>query len=178
MSTDSNILPADIFPRREDPPADTTAEKATPTQVWGPFYVLHAPFRGKLSPVWGKGSAAVISGHVYGVDTKKPLRFATIDLWQDCPETEEYDYYEESESKRPYSETVNEVGKAKEHKYRARLVTDEYGYYEFETLLPVAYFDPDDSTWRCPHIHYFVRAIGYEQLVTQIYFEGFEKMTL
>jgi protocatechuate 3,4-dioxygenase beta subunit len=30
--------------------------------------------------------------------------------------------------------------------YRTRIITDEQGRYEFETVKPVPYFDPDDST--------------------------------
>jgi protocatechuate 3,4-dioxygenase beta subunit len=169
------VLPGLQFPRREPPPADSTIETPTPKQVWGPFYVLHAPFRCKLSPIGAKGTPILISGHIYGFDTKKPLPFTVVDVWQDDPETETYDYYEESEEKRVYTDTLNTVGKAKTFTYRARFITDEYGYYELETLLPVAYFDPDDGTWRCPHVHYLVRAVNYKELVTQLYFEGMDK---
>lgn len=162
-------------PRRDAAPTKTSATEATRRQVWGPFYVMHAPFRAKLSPPYALGDVVVVSGHVYALDTKEVLPFATIDLWQADPDVQEYDYYEDGPERREYKEELNDVGKAKAYAYRARAITDEHGRYEFETKLPKPYFDPDDSTWRCPHIHYFVQHPNYEDAVTQIYFEGQEK---
>lgn len=51
------------------------------------------------------------------------------------------------------------------------MLTDEEGCYEYETIHPGAY-KLDATTWRPSHIHYLVRAKGYKQLVTQLYFEG------
>ena len=54
---------------------------------------------------------------------------------------------------------------------RARLMTDENGYYEYETIHPGAYrIGP--NAWRPPHIHYWVRKQNYRDLVTQLYFRG------
>lgn len=51
------------------------------------------------------------------------------------------------------------------------MLTDEEGRYEYETIHPGAYrIGP--QTWRPPHIHYLVRAAGYQTLVTQLYFRG------
>jgi protocatechuate 3,4-dioxygenase beta subunit len=147
--------------------------EVTPTQVWGPFYVANAPFRAKISPVWAQGEAIVMTGTVYGQDGK-PLPFATIDIWQTSVDAE-YDYYEPDQLTHPYREELNEHGKAREFLYRARLITDEHGNYEYETLKPKPYFDPDDSTWRTSHIHYYVQSRGYKPLVTQMYFAGEDK---
>ncbi len=27
------------------------------------------------------------------------------------------------------------------------------GHFEYQTVIPPPYFDPEDSTWRAPHIH-------------------------
>jgi len=151
-----------------------TVLKVTPTQVWGPFYVAGAPYRAKLSPIWAKGQPIVIKGVVYGLDTGKPLPFASIDLWQTSPDSE-YDYYEPDGQKHAYKNEMNTHGKAKEFNFRARMVTDDYGRFEYETVKPSPYFDPDDSTWRTSHIHYFVQHPGYKPLVTQMYFDGEEK---
>lgn len=51
------------------------------------------------------------------------------------------------------------------------MLTDETGYYEFETVHPGAYQIGPDA-WRPAHIHYLVRRAGYTSLVTQLYFEG------
>ena len=56
-------------------------------------------------------------------------------------------------------------------KNRARLITDENGAYEYETIRPGAYKIGPEA-WRPSHIHYLVRARGYKQLITQLYFKG------
>ena len=54
---------------------------------------------------------------------------------------------------------------------RARLVTDENGYYEYETIMPGRY-KIGPSAWRPAHIHYMVRHPSYSTLITQLYFKG------
>ena len=56
---------------------------------------------------------------------------------------------------------------------RTRLITDDNGYYEFETIHPGPY-RIDQKTWRPSHIHYWIRRTGYRELVTQLYFRGDE----
>ena len=56
-------------------------------------------------------------------------------------------------------------------KNRIRLVTDETGAYEYETVHPGAY-QIGRRTWRPPHIHYLVQHPGYKRLTTQLYFRG------
>jgi protocatechuate 3,4-dioxygenase beta subunit len=140
--------------------------------VWGPFYVQYAPFRAKISPIYALGSPIVIKGCVFGLDTRRPLPFACIDIWHASPEAN-YDYHENDPNvKFEYKNEVNTHGLSSHYDYRSRLITDEYGRYEYETVKPSAYFDPDDSTWRCPHIHYYVQASGYKPVITQLYFKG------
>jgi protocatechuate 3,4-dioxygenase beta subunit len=146
-----------------------------PIIAWGPFYVRHAPFRAKISPVYAVGVPLIIKGRVFGLDTHQPLAFACIDIWQASPETK-YDYHEvDPDVKFEYKNELNTHGRSSNFNYRARLITDEQGRYEYETVKPAAYFDPDDSTWRCPHIHYYVQASGYKPVVTQLYFKGEER---
>jgi catechol 1,2-dioxygenase len=54
---------------------------------------------------------------------------------------------------------------------RTRVLTDETGYYEYETIHPGAYKIGPDA-WRPSHVHYLVRKAGYATLVTQLYFKG------
>ena len=54
---------------------------------------------------------------------------------------------------------------------RARLITDEEGYYEYETVHPGRY-QIGEGIWRPSHVHYMVRHPGYTPLVTQLYFKG------
>lgn len=121
------------------------------------------------------GEPLVIKGRVFGLDTRRPVPFASIDIWHTSAQAE-YDYHEKDPNvKFEYKEELNTHGQSAHFDYRARLITDEQGRYEFETVKPVPYFDTDTSRWRCPHIHYYVQAQGYKPLVTQIYFQGEDK---
>lgn len=107
------------------------------------------------------------------MDTRRPLPFVLIDIWHSSPEAL-YDYHEVDPNVNfEYKEELNTHGLSSHFDYRARLITDEQGRYEYETVKPSAYFD--DSTWRCPHIHYYVQASGYKPVITQLYFKGGDK---
>ena len=54
---------------------------------------------------------------------------------------------------------------------RTRLMCDENGYYEYETVHPGRY-SIGENLWRPSHIHYYVQATGHTPLVTQLYFKG------
>jgi len=153
----------------------------TPTQVWGPFYAGGAPFRAKLSPVGSVGEVLLLSGTVFALDTKKPVPFAVLDLWQASFEEANtkgglYDYHETGSERRAYKEELNSVGKAKHYDFRGRAICDEQGRYEVETVMPSPYLDDEyedpPGVWRCPHVHYYVTSPGYKPLVTQLYFKG------
>jgi catechol 1,2-dioxygenase len=129
--------------------------KPTEDNILGPFHVKGAPFRGKISPPSAKGEILVIKGTVWGFDTKKPLKNTLVDIWQADSEGN-YDYGQNTD---------------KTFYYRARLITDENGYYEYETIHPGAY-KLGQNFWRPPHIHYLVRHENYKRLITQLYFRG------
>jgi protocatechuate 3,4-dioxygenase beta subunit len=125
--------------------------------------------------VYALGVPLIIKGRVFGLDTRRPLPFVCIDIWHTSPDAL-YDYQEADPNvKFEYKEELNTHGLSRHFDYRARLITDEQGRYEYETVKPSAYFDTDDSTWRCPHIHYYVQASGYKPVITQLYFKGEEK---
>lgn len=131
----------------------------TEDNILGPFHRRGAPYRGKVTPPLEPGTVLVISGRVWGHDTRKPLPNTVIDIWQ----ANARGRYDNDDPKNPPAANV--------FVNRARLVTDENGYYEYESIHPGAYrIGPD--TWRPPHIHYWIRATGYRELVTQLYFRG------
>jgi protocatechuate 3,4-dioxygenase beta subunit len=136
-----------------EPPTITIRDdaKPTPRNALGPFFIAGAPFRGKVSPARAPGSTLVVTGRVWGFDTKKPLPGAAIDLWH-CDVHGNYS---------------TDDG---EFKYRARIITSETGAYEYETIHPVVYNQNGDL--RSPHIHYRVTSPGYRTLVTQVFFQG------
>jgi protocatechuate 3,4-dioxygenase beta subunit len=131
----------------------------TETNIWGPYYRLGAPFRAKITPPLEPGVVLLISGRVWAQDTRRPLANAVLDIWQ----ANARGRYDNDDENHPPQPTV--------FKNRARLVTDENGYYEFESIHPGAY-QIGPNAWRPPHIHYLVRFPGYRQLVTQLYFRG------
>lgn len=52
--------------------------------------------------------------------------------------------------------------------FRARMITDEQGRYEYETIQPGPYA-VGPKQWRAPHIHYWVNAPGFAPLVTHYF---------
>ncbi len=84
---------------------------------------------------------------------------ATLDIWQ----ANARGRYDNDDSQKPPDRDV--------FLNRARLVTDENGFYEFETVHPGPY-QTAPNVWRPSHIHYMVQHPGYKTLVTQLYFKG------
>lgn len=133
--------------------------KPTEDNILGPYFREGAPFRAKVTPPLVKGVPLLIRGRVWGFDTKKPLAWATLDIWQADADGR----YDNDDPNRPPAKGV--------YINRARVLTDETGYYEYETIHPGPYKTGPD-TWRPSHIHYLVRKSGYANLITQLYFKG------
>jgi catechol 1,2-dioxygenase len=131
----------------------------TESDVLGPYFRKGAPYRAKVTPPNEPGTALLISGRVWGIDSRRPLNAVTIDIWQANAEGH-YDNENPQHPPPPHS-----------FKNRVRLVTDEHGRYEFETVHPGPY-KMDASTWRSPHVHYRVQREGYTRLITQLFFRG------
>jgi catechol 1,2-dioxygenase len=142
-----------------DPGRLDAAAKPTEDNILGPYYREGAPFRAKVTPPLVKGTTMLIRGRVWGFDTKKPLAGAVLDIWQADADGR----YDNDDPKRPPARGV--------FVNRTRVLTDETGYYEFETIHPGPY-QIGPEAWRPAHIHYLVRKAGYANLVTQLYFKG------
>jgi len=130
--------------------------KPTLSRDLGPFYRSGAPFRAKLTPPFEPGTVLVVTGRIWSFETKKPLASATLDLWQVDNQTRDYS------------------AGGGDFKNRARLFTDENGYFEFETVHPVPY-SPSANFWRSPHIHFIAVAAGHKRLVSEMFFKGDRK---
>lgn len=141
--------------------ARPAAWNPTEDNILGPFHREGAPFRAKVTPPYEPGTVLVISGRVWGHDTRKPLPNAVIDVWQ----ANARGRYDNDDPNNPPAANV--------FKNRARLIADENGYYEYETIHPGAY-QIAPRQWRPNHIHYLVRHPQYRQLITQLYFRGDE----
>ncbi len=155
---------------QEQPPAaqpPVAQPPAPPIQPWrvtednilGPYHRANAPFRGKVTPPLAAGTVLLISGRVFGHDTRRPLVSAVIDIWQ----ADMNGRYDNDDPRNPPAANV--------FLNRCRLITDDNGFYEYESIHPGAY-QVGPNAWRPPHIHYLVRHPGYRQLVTQLYFRG------
>ena len=163
IGASSLILRGDAVPTPRSHDADTAEimfddKKLAPTisRDLGPFYRTGAPYRAKLTPPFEPGTVLVVTGRVWSFATKKPISNTVLDLWQVDNQTKNYS---------------NGNG---DFKNRGRLVTDESGAYEFETVHPLPYM-PGANFWRSPHIHVIASAAGHKQLVSEIFFKGDEK---
>lgn len=133
--------------------------RATEDNILGPYHRRNVPFRAKITPPLEPGTVLVIKGRVWALDTRRVLANATLDIWQANAQGR---YDNDDPNRQPANNLFI---------HRARLVTDENGYYEYETIHPGAY-QIGPRAWRPPHIHYWVRAQNYRELVTQLYFRG------
>ena len=131
----------------------------TEDNILGPFHRKGAPYRAKVTPPLAEGEVLLIRGRVLGVDTRKPLANAVVDIWQ---ANHEGRYDNDDPANQP---------EADEFSYRARMITDENGFYEYETIMP-GHYQIGRNVWRPAHIHYWVEHVKYEKLVTQLYFQG------
>ena len=131
----------------DQPPADNQAliKPVTEPNILGPFHREGAPYRAKITPPLEPGNTLLIRGTVWGFDTQKPLPGVTLDIWQ----ANAAGRYDNDDPKNPPAPDV--------FLNRARVLTDELGRYEFETIHPGTY-KIGPQTWRPPHIHYLVRA--------------------
>jgi len=143
---------------REQGPA-AASMKPTEDNALGPFYLEGSPFRAKLTPPLEPGVPLLVRGQVFSLGTEEPLPMATLDVWQ-ANASGEYD-----------NRKTSGITTPDDFHYRARMLTDEKGYYEFETIHPGAY-QLGRSSWRPSHIHYLIQAPGHQTLVTQLYFKG------
>ena len=142
--------------------------ETTHKDILGPFWASGAPFRGKVTPPLEPGELLVIRGRVWSHKTKKPLANTVLDVWQ-ADIKGRYDFQDS-----PATDARPLVGgkqpKRTDFKNRIRLLTDEAGYYEYETIKPAAY--GIGRTTRPAHIHYMAQAKGHARVITQCYFKG------
>ena len=144
-----------LAPAPKQPLVKEDLKRVTP-QPYGPFYRAGAPFRGKLSVPGEPGTTFVLSGRVWGFDTKRPLPGVVLDFW----------HVDMSEQ---YSNGTTDF------RNRGRLVSSETGYYELESIRPIPYRpNPTGAPefWRCAHFHLVAVCPGYQPLVTEVHFQN------
>lgn len=140
---------------------------ASESTVLGPFHVADAPElpMGANICLDAKGEDMVISGRI--LDTEgKPIANAVIDVWQANDEG----FYD-----------VQQKGVQPDFNLRGVFRTGPDGSYWFRAVKPKFYPIPDDGPvgqllgklgrhpYRPAHLHYIIKADGYETLITHIF---------
>ena len=124
-------------------PAAGNKLEPTPGVGSGPNHREGAPYRAKLSPPFARGTVLVIKGHVHASDTGGPISGAILDAFH-ADADGKYD-------RRGFN-------------YRARVMTDEDGYFEFETIRPSGYSGLQ------AHIHFVIDHPAYGAIHTELRF--------
>jgi catechol 1,2-dioxygenase len=132
-----------IFFNRIAKAFNLSAACKTQKDVEGPFYKPDAPVR---SVIETEGQPLRIRGKVCRADDcKTPVANAILDVWH-CNNNGDYDM--------------------QGYNGRGQITSDIHGDYAFTSILPPPYGS------RPRHIHFKVRAEGFRELTTQLYFEG------
>ena len=117
----------------------------------GPFYTDGPPqiVDGLLASQEEEGVRLILTGRVYNLDCSEYIPDTLIDVWH-TNDAGDYD-----------NEGFN---------LRGTTLTNEQGYYQFETIKPGKYLN--GNQFRPSHIHFRITPPGQETLITQLYFEG------
>jgi hydroxyquinol 1,2-dioxygenase len=140
---------------------------ATEATVFGPFHVDDTPVaeQGADLARGAPGAPLFVEARVRGLDGR-PIAEAEVDVWQ-ADDDGLYDV------QRP------ELGDTR--RARGVLRTDAEGKVRFRTVAPTAYPVPTDGPvgdmlmasgrhpWRPAHIHFMIKAAGFQTLVTHIF---------
>lgn len=141
----------------------------TEATVFGPFHVDNAPQYGHGDDVanGAAGHPCLVSGSVRGLHGE-PIADAMIDVWQSDAEG----FYD-----------VQKPG-LDQAQCRGVLRSGEDGCFHFRSVVAEAYPIPNDGPvgdmlratrrhpWRPAHLHFMIKAPGYETLVTHVFRDG------
>jgi len=122
---------------------------ATTPDILGPFFSEGAPETNSIVPEDFQGELLNLTGRLTATDCETGIANAVMDFWQ-ADENGAYD----------------NTG----FNFRGKIITDTQGNYNLLSIIPGKYLN--GSQYRPAHIHLKVQAEGYDDLVTQIYFEG------
>ncbi|MCE3272019.1 MAG: dioxygenase family protein [Ramlibacter sp.] len=141
----------------------------TESTVFGPFYVEDAPHfdLGEDVANGAPGIPCLVRGTVRGLGGE-PVPGAEIHVWQ-----------ADAEGKYDVQRTGGDG-----HRARGVLHASGKGEYHFRSILAEAYPIPDDGPvgdmlkatkrhpWRPAHLHFMIKAPGYETLITHVFRNG------
>jgi hydroxyquinol 1,2-dioxygenase len=143
--------------------------QATEATVFGPFHVQGAPRLPLGGDISGgaAGEPLFVDATVRGRDGE-PVADAEVDVWE--ADAEGFYDVQRAGLDRPQG--------------RAVFRTDAEGRLWFRGVMPVAYPIPTDGPvgamlratrrhpWRPAHVHFMIRAPGYETLITHVFRDG------
>ena len=144
-------------------------DDVTPSTVLGPFFVEGAPRMpmGAMIAQHGRGEPLFVSGRLCD-ERGQPLEDAELDVWQ----TSEDGFYDTQDSTQP------------DMNLRGVFRTGADGRFWFRSIVPASYPIPSDGPvgemlaalkrhpMRPAHVHFILRARGYETLTTHIFIDG------
>lgn len=149
---------------------------ASPSDMEGPYFLENAPeiTDGKIKTMdeYADDEPLVVRGFIKDVDGG-PLAGVMVDIWSSTPDGK----YGGIHPNVPVDY------------YRGKIRSDENGFFQVETTVPVPYQIPHAGptgalldmmgrhSWRPAHVHLKVRHPGYRDLITQLYFEEDEYVT-
>lgn len=141
----------------------------TESTVFGPFYVEDAPHyeNGQDVSNGASGKACIVQGTVKGSDGQ-PIPNAVIDVWQ----ADDEGFYDVQKDHLDHAQA------------RGVLHSRADGSFNFKSIVAEAYPIPMDgpvgvlldatkrSPWRPAHLHFMIKADGYETLITHVFKKG------
>ncbi|MGY6119538.1 chlorocatechol 1,2-dioxygenase [Paraburkholderia strydomiana] len=145
-----------------------TSQGSTPA-IEGPYYRDDAPFVGERLKTYDTDDhkPLLIKGTVRGADGNL-VDGVTIDVWHSTPDGKYSGFHDNIPT----------------DFYRGKLRVGAGGGFRVLTTMPVPYQIPNKGptgalleimgghSWRPAHVHFKVKAPGFETLTTQYYFEG------
>ena len=160
-ASDSSNPPVQVTPSEVIPKIHPT-----PSEILGPFHPI-TPQKDKdfdLTRIDGNtgtaiGPAITVEGRIVDIHGQ-PLEDASVEIWQ----ANAAGRYAHPHDPNPAPLDPNFQG-------WAIVLSGKDGSFHFKTVLPGSY--PAGENWiRPPHIHYKVSKLGYDELITQMYFPG------
>jgi hydroxyquinol 1,2-dioxygenase len=138
----------------------------TEATVFGPFHVEGAPHYALGDDIanGAKGTPCLVRGTVQGINGE-PVPGAVLDVWQ-SDDDGLYDV---------------QHGDLDGHQARGVVTADGEGHFHFRSIVAVPYAIPHDGPvgqmlaatgrhpWRPAHLHFMVKAPGYETLITHVF---------
>jgi len=140
---------------------------ATEATVFGPFHVDDAPAAEQGADIAGgaPGTSLFVTARVLDLQGR-PIAAAEVDVWQ-------------ADDEGLYDVQRPELGRTR--RARGVLHTDADGRVRFRSIMPTPYPVPTDGPvgqmllasgrhpWRPAHLHFMIRAEGFETLITHIF---------